>query len=236
MSKDDLTRHIDDDAMIAAVRQRQILPPDDKDKPRSDNQRAADIRRRGKSYADLAVVFAEQFPMGRELTIAELDEFIWTNTDVRRLTEEEIANKDGDAWMAQCQRRFQFRRKLEASSAHPRMLAKAYAIVPTQEDSYEVRTPLRVMADMNTHKRVEKLVKNRHKQLQYLIQATNWQLSPALHRSAEFLAKEISRFKAQIDLTCAQFDERFLNYRNELKEVLGEKVAHLLDDGDSEGD
>src|SRR6187399_2232936 len=94
-----------------------VRPQEDEMWGRANDRRGTAFASNGTSYADYAVEFVGEFPIGSILTQHQFDEWLqWRGL----LTIPSLgASKSSDAWMGHLQRRYQNRVKINKAATHP---------------------------------------------------------------------------------------------------------------------
>lgn len=175
----------------------------------------------GKSYHQIALLFAKAFQIGAELTPEIFDTWAHQNG---YLNAPENAPKKSDVWLAHLQRRHQLRYNINQAATHPRMYesgAVAFTIDAVGPAKWEVRAPQIAVTKEDLPGRILSLTKTKRKRLRYLMQSADWNALPPHERLlAETLFDDITRFEQLVDLECNGLSAKFFKLESKLRKAM----------------
>lgn len=175
-------------------------------------------KQRGAKYHALAVAFVSVFPIGSRLDAEKFDE--WAEDNRLLVVPPNDASKKSDAWMAHLQRRHMLRYNINKAATHPRMTEKGsvpFVIDTISTGEYEVRAPQEAMYAPTLPQRVDSLTKTRRKQLDHLMQSTDWKQLPAYYKAnANRLYDDIDAFESEVDLKSRNLIKKFTGLQADL--------------------
>jgi hypothetical protein len=181
--------------------------------------------RRGAGYRDAAIDFIQLYPVGSTLTWDEFAQFAIENDllDIASLpTEEEMADKQSNGWLAYLQRRHQARAKLNNACAHPALIPYGGAFtVEASKGALVVRSTASALAESDAPQKIATLATTKRKKIEYLIQSTDWSLLPPHERAlAESVRDDIDNFVALVDLQATQLQNKFTKLRHNISQLV----------------
>jgi hypothetical protein len=192
-------------------------------------------KNRGVKFHEVALAFAAAFPIGSTLNADKFDKWAIDNNLISEPTD---TSKQSDAWLAHLQRRHILRYNINRASTHPRMInspASPFVIDTVSTGEYEVRAPQEAMYQPTLPQRVESLTKTRRKQLDHLMQSTDWENLDAYYKaSANRLYDDIEAFESEIDLKARNLGKKFIGLQADLKAAV-ETGKVLVTDGGIKG-
>ncbi len=145
--------------------------------------------RRGKRYADLALSFVADFPIGTHLTAEQFD--AWLQESGLLTVPATYVAKNSDAWLGHLQRRHIIRNRINTAAVHPRMAETAQGvsfILVAIRGGFEVQSPQVAASKAELPRKIRSLTETKRKQLSYLMQSADWSALP-IHEQA--IASEI---------------------------------------------
>lgn len=169
----------------------------------------ANDRRGTARYTELAIEFLSDFPIGtRNLEVEKIDRWFHEHGVLEQLpltndSGDPLYGRNSDAWLAHLQRRHQEIKKLNKSSAHPRLLdsgSQPFTLTPGPGGTYSVRSAYEAITGAELPKKVLSLTITKRKQLRYLMESADWSILPPWERAfAEAIDEDIDAFQNTIE-------------------------------------
>jgi hypothetical protein len=179
----------------------------------------------GKRYRQAAKDFIIYYPIGSQLTWDEFTQFAvnYGLLDTALLpSQQDMQNKQSDAWLAHLQRRHQARAKINNSARHDVMndYGGAYTI-EASGGALIVRSTAVALAENTAAKKIKSLSSTKKNQLNRLMQSTDWdQLPPHEKGLAETISIDIDNFVARIVLESNQLEQKFRRVAHRLSSLV----------------
>lgn len=183
---------------------------------------------RGAGYRDAAIDFIKKWPIQSHLTWDEFCGWAYQNGLLNELPPRD-AEKGSKDWLAHLQLRHQARANLNKAAAHPSMIPYGGAfIVAASAGGLFVRSTAQQMVEGGLTDSVGKLANTKRKQLEYLIQSTDWaQLPMATRNTVEDLKDDLDNWIARVSLDAQHMEHRLSKLKGRLDRMVqtGEVIA-----------
>jgi len=173
------------------------------------------------TYVDHALDFIGIYPIHHYLTQRTFDE--WLESRGLLIIPPEGTPKDADPWLGHLYRRTQHRKKLNLAATHPRMyeLESRAFYVAVFDEGYQVREPHNHATRQGLIRRINSLTTTKRKQIEYLMQSTDWiNLPPWEKIVAENLYEDLRAFEGLIYLQADQIESKYQKLQGRLRQAL----------------
>lgn len=172
--------------------------------------------RRG-PHQEVAAQFVAAYPVGSQLSADEFDQ--WAQ-GAGHLKVPVSVRRNSDAWKAHLQRRHELKYRINQAGTHPRM-PTPFIIEALGSGVWEVRSPHQAISKTKMFASLESLMSTKRKQLEYLMQSSDWNVLPPHERAfAEALFDDIEMFQSSISLSVDQLSRKFSKLEGRLRRAV----------------
>lgn len=199
--------------------------------------------RRGASYRDAAIDFIKKWPLQSHLTWEEFCLWAYEEGLLEELPPKH-ADKKSKEWLAHLQLRHQAKTNLNKAASHPSMIPYGGAFfIASSAGGLFVRSTAQQMIEGGLTKSVGDLANTKRKQLEYLIQSTDWaQLPEPTRNTVEDLKDDLDNWIARVSLDAEHMENRLSKLKGRLDRMvksgdvkaLNGGIAGLLESDDNE--
>ena len=174
---------------------------------------------RGMRHHDAAVAFLAAYPIGSVLSADAFGEWLVHYGLIEAPTD---TRKDCDAWIAHLHRRNQIKKCINKAASHRRMSEQGlqpYAVMG-KGLTLEVLATHVAIQKANVGARIPKFVRTVRRQLNELMQSTEWAKLPPYERIfAESLFSDTNTAEKIIEIQCAHLDDKYIALAKKLKKL-----------------
>jgi hypothetical protein len=174
--------------------------------------------RRGAGYREAAVDFLMKWPIGSVIPWEDACDWMFEN-GILEASWPDITDKSSDEWMAFLQRRHVALSRLNKASSHPSLIpyGGAFYVASQGAGSLVVRSAMQQMLHGTLADKVGTVAVTKRKQLEYLIQSTDWgQLPPHLRLTVEDLKDDLDNWSETIALAATHMEQRLAKLSSRL--------------------